>query len=244
VPKRGKKYTEAAKRIERQRLYGPIEAVDLVKDLAHASFEETVELAVRLGIDPRKADQVLRGTVSLPAGTGKSVRVAVFAAGEAAEEARAAGADIVGSDDLVARVDGGFMDFDVAIATPDLMGQVGRLGRKLGPRGLMPNPKTGTVTADVGRAVTDFKGGRVEYRADARSRGVVQVPIGKVSFSREQLLTNFRAVFDELQRVKPAAAKGRYVRSVAMSSTMGPGVDVDPARLRVTEEELAGAASR
>jgi len=244
VPKRGKKYTEAAKRIERQRLYGPIEAVDLVKDLAHASFEETVELAVRLGIDPRKADQVLRGTVSLPAGTGKSVRVAVFAAGEAAEEARAAGADIVGSDDLVARVDGGFMDFDVAIATPDLMGQVGRLGRKLGPRGLMPNPKTGTVTADVGRAVADFKGGRVEYRADARSRGVVQVPIGKVSFSREQLLTNFRAVFDELQRVKPAAAKGRYVRSVAMSSTMGPGVDVDPARLRVTEEELAGAASR
>ena len=244
MPKRGKKYIEASKRIEAQRLYGPIEAVDLVKDLAHASFEETVELAVRLGIDPRKADQVLRGTVSLPAGTGKSVRVAVFAAGEAAEEARAAGADIVGSDDLVARVDGGFMDFDVAIATPDLMGQVGRLGRKLGPRGLMPNPKTGTVTADVGRAVTDFKGGRVEYRADARSRGVVQVPIGKVSFSREQLLTNFRAVFDELQRVKPAAAKGRYVRSVAMSSTMGPGVDVDPARLRVTEEELAGAASR
>ena len=244
MPKRGKKYIEASKRIEAQRLYGPIEAVDLVKDLAHASFEETVELAVRLGIDPRKADQVLRGTVSLPAGTGKSVRVAVFAAGEAAEEARAAGADIVGSDDLVARVDGGFMDFDVAIATPDLMGQVGRLGRKLGPRGLMPNPKTGTVTADVGRAVADFKGGRVEYRADARSRGVVQVPIGKVSFSREQLLTNFRAVFDELQRVKPAAAKGRYVRSVAMSSTMGPGVDVDPARLRVTEEELAGAASR
>ena len=148
----------------------------LVKDLARARFDETVELAVRLGIDPRKADQVLRGTVSLPAGTGKSVRVAVFAAGEAAEAARAAGADIVGSDDLVASVDGGFMDFDVAIATPDLMGQVGRLGRKLGPRGLMPNPKTGTVTADVGKAVADFKGGRVEYRADARSRGVVQVP--------------------------------------------------------------------
>jgi large subunit ribosomal protein L1 len=241
VTKRGKSYVEAAKRTEPQHLYGPIEAVDLIKNLARASFDETVELAVRLGIDPRKADQVLRGTVSLPSGTGKSVRVAVFAAGEAADAARAAGADIVGSDDLVARVDGGFMDFDVAIATPDLMGQVGRLGRKLGPRGLMPNPKTGTVTADVGRAVADFKGGRVEYRADARSRGVVQVPIGKVSFTREQLLTNFRAVFDELQRVKPAAAKGRYVRSVAMSSTMGPGIDVDPARLRVTEEDLAAA---
>ncbi len=241
MPRRGKKYAEAAKRIERQHLYGPAEAIDLVKSLATAKFDETVELAVRLGIDPRKADQVLRGTVSLPAGTGKAVRVAVFAAGEAADAARAAGADIVGSDDLVARVDGGFMDFDVAIATPDLMGQVGRLGRKLGPRGLMPNPKTGTVTADVGRAVADFKGGRVEYRADARSRGVVQVPMGKVSFTREKLLTNFRAVLDELQRVKPAAAKGRYVRSVAMSSTMGPGVDVDPLRLRLTDEELAGA---
>jgi large subunit ribosomal protein L1 len=181
--------------------------------------------------------------VSLPAGTGKSVRVAVFANGEAAEEARAAGADVVGSDDLVAKVDGGFMDFDVAIATPDMMAQVGRLGRKLGPRGLMPNPKTGTVTADVGRAVTDFKGGRVEYRADARSRGVVQVPIGKVSFSRDQLVTNFRAVLDELHRVKPASAKGRYVRAVAMSSTMGPGVDVDPSRLRITDEDLAAAGA-
>ena len=243
MPKRGKKYLDAAKRIVPQRLYSPIEALDLVKKIAHAGFDESVEMAVRLGIDPRKADQVLRGTVSLPAGTGKNVRVAVFAAGEAAEAARAAGADIVGSDDLVARVDGGFMDFDVAIATPDLMGQVGRLGRKLGPRGLMPNPKTGTVTPDVGRAVAEFKGGRVEYRADARSRGVVQVPIGKVSFTRDQLLTNFRAVLDELQRVKPAAAKGRYLKAVAMSSTMGPGVDVDPARLRVTEEELAGASA-
>jgi large subunit ribosomal protein L1 len=243
MPKRGKKYREASKRVVPQRLYSPVEALDLVKSIAHAGFDESVELAVRLGIDPRKADQVLRGTVSLPAGTGKSVRVAVFAAGEAAEAARAAGADIVGSDDLVARVDGGFMDFDVAIATPDIMGQVGRLGRKLGPRGLMPNPKTGTVTPDVGRAVAEFKGGRVEYRADARSRGVVQVPIGKVSFSRDQLLSNFRAVLDELQRVKPAAAKGRYLKAVAMSSTMGPGVDVDPARLRVTEDELAGASA-
>lgn len=243
MPKRGKKYIDAAKALGEARLYGPLEAIDLVKKLAHASFDESVELAVRLGIDPRKADQALRGTVSLPSGTGKSVRVAVFAGGEAAEDARAAGADIVGSDDLVAQVDGGFMDFDVAIATPDMMAQVGRLGRKLGPRGLMPNPKTGTVTADVGRAVTDFKGGRVEYRADARSHGVVQVPIGKVSFSREQLLTNIRAVLDELQRVKPAASKGRYVKSVTVSSTMGPGIDIDPTRARVTDEELVGAAA-
>jgi large subunit ribosomal protein L1 len=243
MPKRGKNYIEVTKKLGEARLYGPIEALDLVKSLSRAKFDETVELSVRLGIDPRKADQSLRGTVSLPAGTGKSVRVAVFANGEAADAARDAGADIVGSDDLVARVDGGFMDFDVAIATPDMMAQVGRLGRKLGPRGLMPNPKTGTVTPDVGRAVAEFKGGRVEYRADARSRGVVQVPIGKVSFKREQLLTNFRAVLDELQRVKPASAKGRYVRSLAMSSTMGPGVDVDPARLRLTEEELAAAAA-
>jgi len=241
MPKRGKKYREAAKAVGEGRLYSPVEALELVRSMAHARFDESVELAVRLGIDPRKPDQALRGTVSLPAGTGKSVRVAVFAAGEAADAARAAGADVVGSDDLVAKVDAGFMDFDVAIATPDMMGQVGRLGRKLGPRGLMPNPKTGTVTADVGRAVADFKGGRVEYRADARSRGVVQVPIGKVSFGTAQLLVNFRAVVDELQRVKPASAKGRYVRSVAMSSTMGPGVDVDPARLRATDEELAAA---
>jgi large subunit ribosomal protein L1 len=243
MPKRGKKYIETVKALGERRLYGPLEAIDLVKRLAHARFDETVELAVRLGIDPRKADQALRGTVSLPAGTGKPVRVAVFAAGEAAEAARAAGADIVGSDDLVARVDEGFMDFDVAIATPDMMAQVGRLGRKLGPRGLMPNPKTGTVTNDVSRAVADFKGGRVEYRADARSHGVVQVPIGKVSFSREQLLANMRAVLDELQRAKPAAAKGRYVRSVTISSTMGPGIDIDPARARVSDEELAAAAA-
>jgi large subunit ribosomal protein L1 len=242
MPKHGKKYVDAVKRLDRQESYGPAEALDLVKSLARAKFDETVELAVRLGVDPRRADQVVRGTVSLPAGTGKAVRVAVFAAGAAAEAARAAGADVVGSDDLVARVDGGFMDFDVAIATPDLMGQVGRLGRKLGPRGLMPNPKTGTVTTDVARAVTDFKGGRVEYRADTRSRGVVQVPIGKVTFNRDQLLVNFRAVIDELNRVKPAAAKGRYIKSVAVSSTMGPGVDVDANRLRVTDEDLVPAS--
>jgi large subunit ribosomal protein L1 len=192
-------------------------------------------------VDPRKADQVIRGTVALPSGTGKDVRVAVFAQGPAAEAARAAGADVVGAEDLVAQVDGGFLDFDVAIATPDLMGQVGRLGRKLGPRGLMPNPKTGTVTMDVAKAVTDFKGGRVEYRADTRSRGVVQVPIGKVSFTREALLANFRALVDEVNRAKPAAAKGRYIKSVAVSSTMGPGIDVDINALRVTDEELAAA---
>ena len=235
---RGKKYVDAAKRFDRTRTYAPGEGLDLVKSLSHARFDETVEVAVRLGIDPRKADQVVRGTVALPSGTGKDVRVAVFAAGPAAEDARAAGADIVGADDLVARVDGGFMDFDVAIATPEMMGQVGRLGRKLGPRGLMPNPKTGTVTPDVGKAVTDFKGGRVEYRADTRSRGVVQVPIGKVSFTRQQLLANFRAVIEEVNRAKPAAAKGRYIKSVAVSSSMGPGVDVDTAALRITDEDL------
>jgi large subunit ribosomal protein L1 len=241
MPK-GKKYNDAAKRFDRSQAYGPGEALDLVKSLATAKFDETVELAVRLGVDPRKADQVIRGTVALPSGTGKDVRVAVFAQGPAAEAARAAGADVVGAEDLVAQVDGGFLDFDVAIATPDLMGQVGRLGRKLGPRGLMPNPKTGTVTMDVAKAVTDFKGGRVEYRADTRSRGVVQVPIGKVSFTREALLANFRALVDEVNRAKPAAAKGRYIKSVAVSSTMGPGIDVDINALRVTDEELAAAA--
>jgi large subunit ribosomal protein L1 len=241
MPKHGKKYVDAARRLEPNQSHSPAEALDLARALTRAKFDETVELAVRLGVDPRRADQVVRGTVALPSGTGKEVRVAVFAAGEAAEEARAAGADVVGADDLVARVDGGFMDFDVAIATPDLMGQVGRLGRKLGPRGLMPNPKTGTVTTDVGRAVTEFKGGRVEYRADTRSRGVVQVPIGKASFSREKLLANFRAVIDELNRVKPSAAKGKYIKSVAVSSTMGPGIDVDTNRLRVTDEEIAAS---
>src|SRR5450755_1968395 len=222
-----KKYTDASKKFDREQLHTADEALGVVKSLANRNFDETVEVAYKLGVDPRKADQMLRGTVSLPSGTGKDVRVAVFAQGDAAREAEAAGADVVGADDLVAKIQNGFLDFDIAIATPDLMGQVGRLGRKLGPRGLMPNPKTGTVTTDVGRAVTEFKGGRVEYRADTRSRGVVQVPIGKVSFSREQLLVNFRAVIDELNRVKPSAAKGKYIKSVAVSSTMGPGIDVD-----------------
>ena len=242
MPQRGKKYTDSARRFDRQRLHGPSEALDLVKSLGYAKFDETVELAVRLGVDPRRADQVVRGTVSLPAGTGKDVRVAVFAAGNAAREAQEAGADVVGADDLVNRIQNeGFLDFDIAIATPDLMGQVGRLGRILGPRQLMPNPKSGTVTPDVAKAVGEFKGGRVEYRADTRSRGVVQVPIGKTSFTRDQLLDNFRAVIDELQRAKPAAAKGKYIKSIAISSTMGPGVKVDTNRLRLTDEELAPA---
>jgi large subunit ribosomal protein L1 len=238
---KGKRYSDSLKRFDPQRLYSPGEAIDLVKSLATARFDETVELAVRLGVDPRRADQIVRGSLSLPAGTGRTLRVAVFASGEPAAEARAAGADVVGADDLVARVEKeGFLDFDVAIATPDLMAQVGRLGRILGPRGLMPNPKTGTVTTDVARAVTEFRGGRVEYRTDRV--GNVHMPIGKASFDRSQLLDNFRAVIDELVRVKPAAAKGRYIRSVTVSSTMGPGVPVDPARVRITDEDLAATA--
>ncbi|MHB1445672.1 MAG: 50S ribosomal protein L1 [Acidimicrobiales bacterium] len=240
MPTRGKRYIDSAKRFDREALHSPGEAVDMVKSLAPAKFDETVELAVRLGVDPRHADQIVRGAVSLPAGTGKDVRVAVFASGAAAAEAREAGADIVGADDLVERVSGGFLDFDAAIATPDMMGQVGRLGRVLGPRGLMPNPRVGTVTTDVGRTVRELKGGRIEYRTD--KVGIIHVPIGKVSFDRAKLLENYRAVLDELMRAKPAAAKGRYVRSVALSSTMGPGVRVDPNRARVTDEDLAPAS--
>ena len=238
----GKKHTDAVKRFDRQTLHSPFEAIDLVKSLASAKFDETVELAVRLGIDPRKDDQRIRGTVALPAGTGRTARVAVFASGEAAAAAREEGADAVGADDLVERVQGGFLDFDVAIATPDLMGQVGKLGRVLGPRGLMPNPKTGTVTTDVAKAVREFKGGRVEYRDD-RKGGNVQVPIGRASFTRKQLVENFRAVIDELQRAKPAAAKGKYLRAVAVSSTQGPGVKIDPARVRITDEDMDEAAA-
>ena len=237
--KDSKKYQDAVRRFDEQLLHNPGEAVDLVKSLAFAKFDETVELAVRLGVDPRKADQIVRGTVGLPAGTGKMVRVVVFAAGEAANDAREAGADVVGADDLVARVQGGFLDFDVAIATPDLMGQVGKLGRVLGPRGLMPNPKTGTVTMEVGRAVKEFKGGRVEYRTDRY--GNIHVPIGKVSFDRRALLENLRAVIDELNRAKPASSKGRYMRGVTISSTMGPGVKMDPSPARALEDDLAAA---
>ncbi len=237
--KHGKKYLNALGQVDREELLVVNEAVDKVKALATAKFDETVELAVRLGVDPRKAEQIVRGTLSLPAGTGKTNRVAVFAAGEAAQAARDAGADEVGAEDLVAKVAGGFLDFDVAIATPDLMGQVGGLGRVLGPRGLMPNPKTGTVTMDVAKAVSEFKGGRVEYRTD--KIGNVQLRVGKVSFSREDLIKNVHAVIDELVRVKPASAKGRYLMSITVSSTMGPGVKIDPTRTRDADELLANA---
>lgn len=223
---KGKKYLEATRRYDRDHLHDPSDAIDLVKSLSNRNFDETVELAVRLGVDPRKADQMVRGTVALPSGTGKDVRVAVFAAGDAAREAEAAGADVVGAEDLAARVEGGFLDFDVTIATPDLMPLLGKLGRVLGPRGLMPNPKTGTVTTDVGKAVADFKGGKVEYRTDRH--GNVHVPIGKVSFDAAALTANLAAVVEELVRAKPTTAKGRYLRKITVSSTMGPGVKVDP----------------
>jgi large subunit ribosomal protein L1 len=222
-----KKYTDATRKYDKATLFEPSAAFELVKEMANRKFDETVEVAIRLGVDPRKADQMLRGTVSLPAGTGKDVRVAVFAAGDAAREAQEAGADVVGADDLVNRVQNeGFLDFDVAIATPDMMGQVGKLGRVLGPRGLMPNPKTGTVTTDVGKTVGEFKGGKVEYRTDRH--GNVHVPIGKVSFPAESLTRNYGAVLDELVRAKPAAAKGRYIKGISTSSTMGPGVKIAP----------------
>jgi large subunit ribosomal protein L1 len=237
--KHGKKYINALAQVDREELLTIPEALSKVKALSTAKFDETVELAIRLGIDPRKAEQIVRGTLSLPAGTGKTNRVAVFAAGEAAQAARDAGADVVGAEDLVAKVAGGFLDFDVAIATPDLMGQVGGLGRVLGPRGLMPNPKTGTVTMDVAKAVTEFKGGRVEYRSD--KVGNVQLRVGKISFSLEDLTRNVQAVVDEIVRVKPASAKGRYLMSVTVSSTMGPGVKIDPARTKVVDEALASA---
>ncbi|MDE3083582.1 MAG: 50S ribosomal protein L1 [Acidobacteriota bacterium] len=239
--KHGKNYANALAQVDREALLGVGEAIDKVKALSSAKFDETVELALRLGVDPRKAEQIVRGTLSLPAGTGKTNRVAVFAAGEAAQAARDAGADVVGADDLVAKVAGGFLDFDVAIATPDLMGQVGGLGRVLGPRGLMPNPKTGTVTMDVAKAVTEFKGGRVEYRTD--KIGNVQLRVGKVSFATADLVRNVHAVLDELVRAKPSSSKGRYLLSVTVSSTMGPGVKIDPARARDVEETLTSATA-
>jgi large subunit ribosomal protein L1 len=226
----GKQYIDSLKGFDRDHFYTPSEALGIVKNVAKAGFDESVDVSIRLGVDPRKADQMVRGTVALPAGTGKDVRVAVFATGPAAAEAREAGADLIGADDLAAQVEAGKFDFDVAIATPDMMPLVGRLGRALGPRGLMPNPKTGTVTNDVGRAVTEFKGGKVEYRTDRY--GNVHVPLGKVSFEPDKLETNFRAVLDELQRAKPAASKGRYLRKITVSSTMGPGVRIDTGRLR------------
>jgi large subunit ribosomal protein L1 len=222
----GKKYVDASKKYDKAELHEPAKAFELVKSLATKKFDETVDVAFKLGVDPRKADQMLRSTVSLPAGTGKDVRVAVFATGDAAEEAREAGADVVGAEDLVDRVQKGFLDFDIAIATPDLMGQVGKLGRVLGPRGLMPNPKTGTVTTDVGKTVGEFKGGKVEYRTDRF--GNVHVPVGKASFPVESLVKNYGAVLDEIQKAKPPSAKGKYLKGITASSTMGPGVKINP----------------
>jgi large subunit ribosomal protein L1 len=238
MTKHGKKYTDASRRFDAEQLHDPAAALELVRSLASRGFDETVEAAFRLGVDPRKADQMLRGTVSLPKGSGKTVRVVAFAAGDAARAAEEAGADVVGAEDLVARIEGGFLDFDVAIATPDMMGQVGKLGRALGPRGLMPNPKTGTVTADVGKAVEEFKAGKVEYRTD--KFGNVHVPVGKVSFDSDALLQNFMSVLDEINRAKPASAKGRYLKAISVSSTMGPGVKIDPAHTRPDDLETAG----
>lgn len=223
---KGKKYKDAARKYDRDAMHEANDAVALMGQLATASFDESIDVVFRLGVDPRKADQMVRGTVALPAGTGGVVRVAVFAQGDAVDEARAAGADIVGADDLAEQIQGGMLDFDIAIATPDMMPVVGKLGRVLGPRGLMPNPKTGTVTADVGKAVTEFKGGRVEYRTDRY--GNVALGIGKASFSAADLQENYDAVVDELERARPASAKGRYFRKVTMSSTMGPGVRITP----------------
>ena len=230
MPKHGKKYNAAAAKVERGTHYSPLAAMRLVKELSAAKFDETVEVSVRLGVDTRKADQNVRGSISLPNGTGKSVRVAVFAEGAKAEEAKSAGADIVGSDELIAEIQQGTINFDAVIATPNLMGKVGRLGRILGPRGLMPNPKLGTVTMDVEKMVGELKAGRVEYRADRY--GICHVPVGKVSFTAEQLAENYGTLFSELLRVRPSTAKGRYVKSVAVSSTMGPGVKIDPSVTR------------
>ena len=220
----GKKYREAANRRDIATRYQPKQAIELVKNNAYAKFDETVEVAVRLGVDPRHADQVVRGTVVLPAGTGKSVRVLVIAVGEKAREAEAAGADFVGVEHIP-KIKEGWLDFDVMVATPDQMGQVGQLGRILGPRGLMPNPKAGTVTFDVGRAVREVKAGKIEFRVD--KAGNVNAPIGKISFTHDQLEQNFGAFMDQIVRSKPAAAKGVYIRNVAISSTMGPGVKID-----------------
>ncbi len=236
---RGKRYRNAMTQIDRERPYSPLEAVRLVKGIEGAKFDETVEAHFRLGLNVRHADQQLRGTIMLPHGIGKDVRVAVFAEGEKAREAEDAGADVVGSADLAARIDEGFLDFDVAIATPDMMGTVGKLGRVLGPRGLMPNPKTGTVTFDVGKAVGDAKAGKLEYRTDRGAN--VHVSIGKRSFDERALLENYAALLEEIVRAKPSAAKGRYIRQITLTTTMGPGIHVDSTKTRDIAEELDGA---
>ena len=235
MPKHGKNYKAAAAKVDRTKLYAPKEAMELAKELAPAKFDETVEVHVRLGVDTRKADQNVRGSIALPHGTGKTVRVAVFAEGEKAREAEAAGADVIGSDDLVAQVQAGELNFDAAIATPNMMGKVGRLGKILGPRGLMPNPKLGTVTMDVAKMVGELKAGRVEYRADRY--GICHVPMGKVSFDTQKLVENYGALINELLRVKPSSAKGKYVKSVVISTTMGPGIKVDSSKTRNLMED-------
>jgi large subunit ribosomal protein L1 len=232
----GKKYRQARAQVDREQVYSPVEAVRLLKGFDGAKFDETVEVHFRLGLNVRHAEQQLRGTLMLPHGTGRSVRIAVFADGEKAREAEEAGADVVGTADLAARVEEGFDDFDVAIATPDQMGVVGKLGRILGPRGKMPNPKTGTVTFEVGKAVRDSKAGKLEYRTDRGAN--VHVSIGKKSFDERSLVENYAALIEEIVRAKPAAAKGRYIRGITLTSTMGPGIHVDPARTRGIVEEL------
>ncbi|WP_068400483.1 50S ribosomal protein L1 [Kribbia dieselivorans] len=231
--KRSKAYRAAAETIDRDKLYTPAEAVDLAKKAASAKYDETVEVAFRLGIDPRKADQMVRGTVNLPNGTGKTARVLVFANGDKAEAATAAGADFVGGDDLIEKVQGGWLDFDAVVATPDLMGKVGRLGKVLGPRGLMPNPKTGTVTMDTAKAVTDIKGGKIEFRNDKHAN--LHIIIGKASFGEDKLLENYAAALDEILRLKPSASKGRYITKATMATTMGPGIPLDPTVTKVID---------
>jgi large subunit ribosomal protein L1 len=236
---RSKAYRKAAEQIDRDRLYSPAQAVGLAKKTSPTKFDATVEVALRLGVDPRRADQMVRGTVNLPNGTGKTARVLVFATGDRAEDAKAAGADYVGSDDLIERIQGGFLDFDAVVATPDMMGKVGRLGRVLGPRGLMPNPKTGTVTPDVGKAVSDIKGGKIEFRVD--KNGNLHFVIGRASFTDRALAENYAAALDEVIRLKPAAAKGRYLKRVTMTTSMGPGIPVDPNKTHGVVEELEEA---
>ncbi len=232
--KRSKAYKAAAESINNDQLYTPEAALTLAKQGASAKFDETIEVALRLGVDPRKADQMVRGTVNLPNGTGKTARVLVFATGEKAADAIAAGADEVGADELIDKIAGGYLDFDAVVATPDLMGKVGRLGRVLGPRGLMPNPKTGTVTMDVAKAVTDIKGGKIEFRVDRHAN--LHFIVGKASFTEQQLRENYFAAMDEVMRLKPSASKGRYLKKVTVASTMGPGVPVDPTRTKPSAE--------
>jgi large subunit ribosomal protein L1 len=237
MPRHGKRYRDSASKIEKDKLHTPVEATRLAAAVTTAKFDETVEAHFRLGIDTRQADQQVRGSVSLPNGTGKTVRVAVFAEGDKAREAEAAGADVVGSDDLVTKIQGGFLDFDATVATPDQMSKVGKLGKILGTRGLMPNPKLGTVTQDVGRVVGELKAGKVEYRAD--KFGIAHVGIGKASFTSQALVENYAAVLDEILRAKPAGAKGKYIKSITIATTMGPGIPVDPSKTRNLLEDAA-----